>query len=88
MVVGLSNTYLPVFFSIPTELLSQSAAAASVGMINAVGSIAGFVGPYLFGYLNGKLGSFSYGLTVLTVAELAGAVLIVFTPRTAEALAR
>jgi hypothetical protein len=27
-------------------------------MINAVGSIAGFAGPYLFGYLNTQTGSF------------------------------
>ena len=65
--------FLPTFWAIPTEILGQSAAAAAVGMINAVGSVAGFAGPYLFGYLNTRTGSFSYGLAVMMVSALAGA---------------
>jgi cyanate permease len=45
-------------------------------MINAIGSIPGFVGPYLFGYLSTKSGSFSPGLTVLIVTALAGGLVI------------
>jgi MFS transporter, ACS family, tartrate transporter len=82
--VTLGNAYLPVFWAIPTEILSESAAAASVGMINALGSIAGFAGPYLFGYLNAKSGSMAYGLTVMTFASLAAALLIAWTPKTAK----
>jgi nitrate/nitrite transporter NarK len=51
-------------------------AAAAVGMINAVGSLAGFASPYLFGYLNTRMGSFSYGLAVMMVAALAGGLLM------------
>jgi hypothetical protein len=40
------SSYLPVLWSIPTEYLSKSAAAAAVGMINPLGSIPGFFGPY------------------------------------------
>jgi cyanate permease len=65
----------------PTELLCKSAAAASVGMINAVGSIAGFAGPYIFGYMNAKFGSFSYGLTVLAVSSFAAGLLVLRVPR-------
>jgi len=75
--------YLPVFWAIPTELLSHTAAATAVGMINAVGSIAGFAGPYLFGYLNGRTGSFVAGLGVMIVSALAGGLLILSTPKTA-----
>jgi cyanate permease len=49
-------------------------------MINAVGSIAGFAGPYLFGYMNTKLHSFSYGLTVLAVSSLAAGLLVLLVP--------
>jgi MFS-type transporter involved in bile tolerance (Atg22 family) len=52
-------------------------------MINAFGSIAGFAGPYLFGYLNTRMGSFSYGLGVMLIAALAGGVLMLRTPRSA-----
>jgi MFS transporter, ACS family, tartrate transporter len=81
--VGMSISYLPAFWAIPTELLSQSAAAVAVGMINAVGSVAGFAGPYLFGYLNTRTGSFSYGLGVMMVAALSGGLLMLSTPRKA-----
>jgi len=76
----IGNAYLPALWAMPTELLCKSAAAASVGMINAVGSIAGFAGPYLFGYMNTKFGSFSYGLTVLAVSSLAAGLLVLCVP--------
>jgi len=79
--VGMAFSYLPVFWAIPTEILSQSTAAAVVGMINAVGSAAGFAGPYLFGYLNTRTGSFSYGLALMMVSALAGGMLMLCSPR-------
>jgi ACS family tartrate transporter-like MFS transporter len=86
--VGMAIAYLPTFWAIPTEILSQSAAAAAVGMINSVGSVAGFAGPYLFGYLNTRTGSFSYGLALMTAAALGGGMLILWTPRSARVLVR
>jgi MFS-type transporter involved in bile tolerance (Atg22 family) len=53
-------------------------------MINAVGSVAGFAGPQLFGYLNTRTGSFLYGLALTMVCALAGGLLILCTPRTGE----
>ena len=86
--VGTAYSYLPPFWAIPTEILSQSAAAASVGMINAVGSVAGFAGPYLFGYLHNETGSFSYGLALMMVSAFAGGSLTLCTPRSGHAVAR
>ena len=77
----LGNAYLPAMWAMPTEYLSKSAAAAAVGMINAVGSVAGFAGPYLFGYLNTKFGSFSYGLAVLTFTSLSAGLLVLRIPK-------
>jgi MFS transporter, ACS family, tartrate transporter len=79
--VGVGSSYLPAFWALPTEILSQSAAAAAVGMINAVGSVAGFAGPYLFGYLNTRTGSFSAGLGMIMVAAVAGGLLMLRAPR-------
>lgn len=73
--VGMAEAYLPTAWAIPTETLSQSAAATAVGMINAIGSIAGFAGPYAFGYLYTRAGSFSLGLAIVMVAALAGGLL-------------
>ena len=84
---GLAYAYLPTFWAIPTEILSQSAAAAAVGMVNAVASVAGFAGPYLFGYLNTRTGSFSYGLALMMVCALTGGLLILCVPKSARELA-
>jgi ACS family tartrate transporter-like MFS transporter len=87
-VVCSAYAYLPVFWAIPTEILSQSAAAAAVGMINAVGSVAGFAGPYLFGYLNTRTGSFSSGLALMMVAAIGGGLLILCIPMGAPSVSR
>lgn len=83
--VSIAFAYLPTFWAIPTEILSQSAAAAAVGMVNAVASIAGFAGPHLFGYLNARTGSFSYGLTLMMVSGTIGGLLILCIPKSARA---
>jgi len=72
--------FLPVFWTMPTELLSESAAATAVGLINAVGSIAGFAGPYLFGYLNTLTGSYRYGLAVMMLCAITSGLLLVRIP--------
>lgn len=77
----LGNAYLPALWAMPAEYLTKSAAAAAVGMINAVGSLAGFAGPYLFGYLNTKWHSFSYGLAALTISSLAAGLLVLRIPK-------
>jgi MFS family permease len=79
-VVCSAYAYLPVFWAIPREILSQPAAATAVGMINAVGSVAGFAGPFLFGYLHTRTNSFSPGLSLMTLSALAGGLLILCVP--------
>jgi ACS family tartrate transporter-like MFS transporter len=74
------EAFLPVFWAMPTEILSESAAAAGVGMINAVASVAGFAGPFAFGYLNSRTGSFSYGLGLMMVCAIAGGLLVLRVP--------
>jgi MFS transporter, ACS family, tartrate transporter len=72
--------FLPVFWAMPSEVLSEQAAAAGVGMINAVGSVAGFAGPYLFGYLNTRTGSLSSGLMLMMLSAIAGGLLVLRAP--------
>lgn len=81
-IVCMVEAFLPAFWAIPTEILSESAAAVAVGMINAIASIAGFAGPYAFGYLNARMGSFSYGLALMMVCAFAGGMLMLATPPT------
>jgi ACS family tartrate transporter-like MFS transporter len=53
---GFFYSFQPVFWSIPTTILCESAAAASFGLINSIGQIGGFVGPYAVGYLTDRTG--------------------------------
>ncbi len=61
------HAYLPSFWAIPTAFLTESAAAAAIGLINSVGNLGGFLGPHLVGYLSTATGSFKGGLAVLSV---------------------
>jgi ACS family tartrate transporter-like MFS transporter len=72
--------FLPAFWAIPTEILSQSTAAVAVGMINALASVAGFAGPYAFGYLHTRTGSLVAGFGVLMFCTLAAAIFMLLTP--------
>jgi len=79
-VVCVAVAFLPVFWAIPTEILSDSKAAVAVGTINALASLAGFAGPYAFGYLRTETGSFVAGFVVLMFCALAAGILMLLTP--------
>jgi MFS transporter, ACS family, tartrate transporter len=55
----------PCFWSVPTMFLSESAAAASIGLINSLGNLGGFFGPMIIGYLAAKTHTFTPGLLYL-----------------------
>jgi ACS family tartrate transporter-like MFS transporter len=79
-VICMAMAFLPVFWAIPTEILSDSKAAVAVGTINALASLAGFAGPYAFGYLRAETGSFVAGFVVLMFCALAAGILMLLTP--------
>jgi ACS family tartrate transporter-like MFS transporter len=72
--------FLPVFWAIPTEILSGSKAAVVVGTINALASLSGFAGPYAFGYLRTETESFVAGFAVLMFCAVAAGIFVLFTP--------
>jgi len=78
--VAVNTASIAVFFSMPTEILSQSAAAAAVGMISTMGNISSFVSPYLFAYLKTQTGSFTVALWAVAAVALTGAILTLLVP--------
>ncbi len=72
--------YLPVFWAIPTEILSEAAAAAAIGVISTIANIAGFFGPSLFGYLHTRTGSLSWGYAMLIASASASGILMLAIP--------
>ena len=62
------------FWTLPTRFLSGAAAASGIALMNTVGSLAGFVGPYAVGLVRTFTGSFTGGLLLLAALLLAAGV--------------
>jgi len=79
---GLSLTALgvsaakPPLWSLPTMFFGGTAAASSIGLINSLGTLGGFVGPYMIGATNGTSGNFSRGLSLVGGTLVVSAVTI------------
>lgn len=71
---GIWSTLGP-FWSLPTAFLSGTAAAGGVALINSIGNVGGFVGPYVIGYVKQATQSFTNGMLVLAGTLLIAAVL-------------
>ncbi len=71
---GLLSSHGP-FWTLPSAFLSGPAAAGGIALINSIGNVSGFVGPYVIGLLKGTSGSFHSGLLLLALVPLAGAAL-------------
>jgi MFS transporter, ACS family, tartrate transporter len=56
---------LPVFWTLPTAFLSGAAAAAGIAVINSIGNLAGFAGPFAMGWIRDHTGSYAGGLLLL-----------------------
>ena len=68
--------YLPGFWALPTSFLTGTAAAAAIGLINSVGNLGGFVGPYVVGYVSKATGSFFGGVLYLSLSAMIAAALV------------
>jgi sugar phosphate permease len=76
----LEVAYLPVFWSIPSEILSETAAAGALGVVSTIANIAGFIGPSAFGYLHTRTGSLAAGYAAMAVSWAASGVLMLMIP--------
>ena len=72
------KSYQPSFWALPPLLLSEAAAAGSIGFINAIGNLGGAFGSSMMGRVRAATGSYSGGLTVLSGAMLMSALVIFF----------
>jgi ACS family tartrate transporter-like MFS transporter len=67
---------LPVFWTFPTAFLSGAAAAAGIAVINSVGNLAGFFGPFIMGWLKDLTGNFATGLWAISACAVMGMVIV------------
>ncbi|NNG38565.1 MFS transporter [Flexivirga sp. ID2601S] len=68
---------LPTFWALPTNFLSGAAAASGIALINSVGNSAGFLAPYITGWLKDGTGSQKAGLWAVGIAMVLAGVLAV-----------
>ena len=62
-------TAMPLFWTLPTALLTGTAAAGGIALINAIGNVGGFIGPYLVGWMKGH--AFTSSVAVASLASFA-----------------
>jgi ACS family tartrate transporter-like MFS transporter len=59
------KSYQPAFWSLPSLFLTGAAAAGSIGLINSIGNLGGFLGPTVLGNVEKYTGSFVGGIYYL-----------------------
>jgi D-galactonate transporter len=73
-------TGLPMFWPLPAAFLGSAAAAAGLALINSMGQIAGFLSPFLVGWIKDATGSTDMALYILSTVLFIGAMLVLVVP--------
>ena len=77
------------FWGLSTAFLSGTAAAGAIALINSVGNLGGFAGPYIMGWLKDTTGDYRIGLRILAlVMFLGGALALTIRVRKQEPVGR
>ncbi len=63
------------FWTVPPLFLRGTAAAAGIALINSIGNLGGFIGPYLVGWIKQTTGRFEAGFEVLAAILFLAALL-------------
>ena len=71
---------LPMFWPLPAAFLGSAAAAGGLALINSLGQVAGFVSPFLVGWIKDVTGGTDVALYVLSAVMLLGAILVMRVP--------
>jgi len=70
------HSFYPTFWSLPTIILSDTAAAASFGLIVSLSQLGGIIGPYVVGFLNDTTHSLTLGFGFIAATYLMAATLL------------
>jgi MFS transporter, ACS family, tartrate transporter len=75
------------FFALPSEFLTGSAAAAGIALINSIGNLGGFVGPYTMGVMSRWTGGVYGGLVLMGIPMLLSATGLIILPKRSSSVA-
>lgn len=65
---------IPPFWALPTAFLSGTAAAGGIAMINSIGNLGGFAGPYSMGVLKRVTADYKTGMLILAACFVVGGI--------------
>jgi ACS family tartrate transporter-like MFS transporter len=70
--IGAAGTLaiVPIFWTLPAAILNGAAAAGAIALINAIGNVGGFAGPFMIGWIKDTSGSFTWGLLAVAAGVL------------------
>lgn len=74
------KAYMPAFWALPNVYLTAAAAAGSIGLINSVGNLGGFLGPTVVGKVKTLTGSYDIGIYFLATTCLISACVVYSMP--------
>ena len=66
----------PTFWPLPCAMLTGSAAAGGLALINSVGNLGGFLGPYAMGLVRDATGSFPLGLMTIALGSVVAGLVV------------
>jgi nitrate/nitrite transporter NarK len=69
------------FWAISSEFLSGTGAAAGIALINSIGNLGGFAGPYLIGIVRSRSESFAGALLLLALCPFIGGIICLILRR-------
>ncbi len=75
---------LPVFWTLPTAFLSGSAAAGGIAIINSIGNLSGFAGPFVMGKMKDATGSYTVGLLAVSATVFLAMLVALSLPHEAK----
>jgi ACS family tartrate transporter-like MFS transporter len=81
--IGVYGFFGP-FWALPSGFLTGYSAAAGLALINSVGNLAGFVGPYTIGAISKTTGNLYAGLALAGVFMFAAAILVLLLPKSED----
>ena len=67
---------VPAFWTLPAAILTGTAAAGGIALINSIGNIGGFVGPYLLGVIKESTGNYALALWILAAILVATSLIV------------
>ena len=68
----------PSFWPIPSQFMTGAAAAAGIALINSIGNLGGYIGPFIVGWIKDSTNSFEMGLYFLAACAFASAAITYF----------